>query len=146
MIILITASLSSNRYKASSREDWTFQVNGINIFQHIDLPLRFLMFVNIINKCLLFYLKSERRFHKKQLDPIVPEQANPSNLNPVSKEIISDSVELTVRNGSLFLAHPTHWNKRMTSEYAQCSSRSGFRIFKISREVRVLSTVPVCIV
>ena len=26
----------------------------------------------------------------------------------------------------------------MTSEYAQCSSRSGFRIFKISREVRVL--------
>ena len=26
----------------------------------------------------------------------------------------------------------------MTSEDAQCSSRSGFRIFKISREVRVL--------
>ena len=26
----------------------------------------------------------------------------------------------------------------MTSEYAQCFSRSGFRIFQISREVRVL--------
>ena len=33
----------------------------------------------------------------------------------------------------------------MTSENAQCSSRSGFRILKISREVS-LETVPVCIV
>ena len=47
--------------------------------------------------------------------------------------MISDSVEL--RNSSLFLAHPTCWNKCMTSKNAQCSSRSGFRIFKISREV-----------
>ena len=44
----------------------------------------------------------------------------------------------TVRNSSLFLAHPTYWNKRMTSKNAQSSSRSGFWIFKISREVRVL--------
>ena len=43
-----------------------------------------------------------------------------------------------VRNWCLFLAHPTYWNKCMTSENAQCSSKSGFRIFKISREVRVL--------
>ena len=44
----------------------------------------------------------------------------------------------TVRNSSLFLAHPTYRNKCTTSEYAQCSSRSGFWIFKISRKVRVL--------
>ena len=44
----------------------------------------------------------------------------------------------TVRNWCLFLAHPTYWNKCMTSKNVQCSSRSGFRIFKISLEVRVL--------
>ena len=43
-----------------------------------------------------------------------------------------------MRNGSLFLAHPICGNKCMTSKNAQCSSRSGFRMFKISREVRVL--------
>ena len=37
-----------------------------------------------------------------------------------------------------FSTHPTYWNKRMTSKNAQCSSRSGFRILKNSREVRVL--------
>ena len=38
----------------------------------------------------------------------------------------------------LFLAHPTCWNKCMTSKNTQCSSRSGFWVFKISRKVRVL--------
>ena len=51
--------------------------------------------------------------------------------------MISDSVELC-ENWSLFLTQPTYWNKCMTSKNAQCSTRSGFRIFKISREVRVL--------
>ena len=51
--------------------------------------------------------------------------------------MISDSVELW-RNGSLFLTHPTFKNKCMTSRNAQCSSWSGFGIFKISRKVRVL--------
>ena len=37
----------------------------------------------------------------------------PSNLSPVSREMISDSV---VRNRCLFLAHPTYWNKCMTSK------------------------------
>ena len=44
----------------------------------------------------------------------------------------------TVWNRSLFLAHPTYWNKCMTSKNAQCSSRSGFWIFKISRKIRIL--------
>ena len=44
----------------------------------------------------------------------------------------------TVWDGSLFLTHPTCWNKCTTSKDAQGSSRSGFRILKISREVRVL--------
>ena len=44
----------------------------------------------------------------------------------------------TVWNWSLFLAHPTYWNKRMTSKNAQCSSRSGFRIFDVSCKIGVL--------
>ena len=38
----------------------------------------------------------------------------------------------TVWNWSLFLAPPTYWHQRVTSENAQYSSRSGFWIFKIS--------------
>ena len=54
------------------------------------------MFLNIINRSpCSTYLKLEKRFQRqKQLDPIIPEQANHPNLNPVSKEMISDSVEL----------------------------------------------------
>ena len=40
-------------------------------------------------------LKHEKHFQEqKQLDPIIPREGKPSNLNPVSNEIISDSVEL----------------------------------------------------
>ena len=86
-----------------------------------------------------FDLKFERRFpkKKKQLDPIIPEQANHPNLNPVSREIISDSVELW-ETDVCFFTHPTYWNKCMTSKNAKCSSRSVFWIFKISPEVRIL--------
>ena len=53
------------------------------------------MFVNIILRFSLIHLKHEKHFQEqKQLDPIVPEQATPSNLSPVSREMISDSVEL----------------------------------------------------
>ena len=41
-----------------------------------------------------------------------------SNLNPASKE-----------TAVCFLQYPTYWNKCMTSKNAQCSPRSGFRIF-----------------
>ena len=44
----------------------------------------------------------------------------------------------TVWNWGLSLAHPTYWNICMTSKNAQCSSRSGFWILKISRNIRVL--------
>ena len=43
----------------------------------------------------LIHLKHEKHFQEqKQLDPIVSRAGNPSNLSPVSKEMISDSVEL----------------------------------------------------
>ena len=44
----------------------------------------------------------------------------------------------TVRNSSLFLAHPTYWNKCMASKNAQCSSRSGFWVLKVSCKIGVL--------
>ena len=41
------------------------------------------------------YLKHEKYFQRqKQLDPIISRASKPSSLNPVSSEIISDSVEL----------------------------------------------------
>ena len=44
----------------------------------------------------------------------------------------------TVRNWSLFLTHPTDWNKCMTSETAQCSTWCRFWILKISCKIGVL--------
>ena len=44
----------------------------------------------------------------------------------------------TVRNWSLFLPHPTDWNKRMASKNAQCSTWCRFWILKISRKIGVL--------
>ena len=42
--------------------------------------------------------------------------------------MISDSVELCESDG-LFLTHSTDWNKRMTSQNAQCSTWCRFWIF-----------------
>ena len=71
-------------------------------------------------------LKHERRFPKTATFRSHSSRASkPSNLSPMSKDMISNSV-------------PNFGNKSMTSKNAQCSSRSGLWIFKISREVRVL--------
>ena len=58
-------------------------------------PLRFLMFLGIINKSPLFFLKLERRFQKTETMRSHNSRASkPSNLSPVSNDMISDSVEL----------------------------------------------------
>ena len=44
----------------------------------------------------------------------------------------------TVRNWSLFLAHPTYWHKCSAFENAQHSSWCWLRVFKVSCEIRVL--------
>ena len=61
----------------------------------------------------------------------------PSNLNPASKEMISDSVELC-ETEVLFLTHPNDWNKCMTTQNAQCSTWCRFWIPKISYKIGVL--------
>ena len=44
---------------------------------------------------------------------------------------------LTLLNWNSY-PHSTDWNKRMTSQNAQCSNRNGFRIFKIFCKIGVL--------
>ena len=108
---------------------------SITVSRYIDFVLTLVVFVIITLKFLPIDLKHEKHFQEqKQLDPIVPEQVT----HPVSVQWNNFRFCWTVRNWRLFLAHPTYWNKCMTSKNDQCSSRSGFWIFKISREVRVL--------
>ena len=102
MIILITASLSSNTYnKASWCENRTFEgTQG----QHFSKHWTFLEIVYLARDSLSqfkqrvapFYHGSESCFQgqQKQSNPTNQEQGIPSNLNPASKEMISDSVEL----------------------------------------------------
>ena len=63
-----------------------------------------------------FYHGSESCFQGlKQSDPRNQER-EPSTLNPASKEMISDSVELC--ETEVCFLHPTYWNKSMTSKNA----------------------------
>ena len=81
--------------KASWREDWTFWGNGINVFQYIDLPLKFMMFVNIIIR-LLDLSETWETFPKTEtIRSHFSRAGKPSNLNPVAKKMNSDSVELS---------------------------------------------------
>ena len=68
----------------------------------------------------------------------------PSNLNPASKEMISES--WTVWNWGLLLTHPTYWNKCMTSKNAQCSTRRRFLSPQDLLQNRSLERVPAYIV
>ena len=132
LIILITASLSSNTYnKASWWEDLTFE--GIKSTLSKSLITLW--------DCLRFWTvrggeRTSRLFINRSpcslwLWFVFPRTATirshessagiPSNLNPASKEMISDSVELC-ETESLFLAHPTYWHERVTSQNAQCST------------------------
>ena len=146
IIILITASVSSNTYsKAFRRADWTFEgTASMSFITSILLWDLWCLWSSLSS----FPDRSETRETLPRTETIRSHSSRagkPSNLSPVSKEMIFRFC-WTVRNSSLFLAHPTYWNKCVTSKKAQCSSRSGFWIFKISCDVRVLKTVPVCIV
>ena len=119
MIILITGSLSSNtKNKASWGEDWTFEWT-VNIIQRVDLPLRSWTSVNDNQSprslCSLRHVSQNRN---NQIQHI--ESGNPVQFQSC---IQRDDFGFccTVRNGSLFLAHPTYWNKRMTSKNTQYS-------------------------
>ena len=52
----------------------------------------------------------------------------------------------TVWHRSFFLAHPTEWNKRMTSKHAHCTTWSRFVSPQDLLQNQSLETVPICIV
>ena len=52
----------------------------------------------------------------------------------------------TLWNWRLFLAHPTYWHKRLTSENSHNSSWCWLRVFKVSWNNPGLGTIQVCIV
>ena len=100
IIILITASLSSNTYnKASWRADWTFE--GTASMSYIASILLWDLW------CLWtspsgFPDRSETRETFPTTEPNRSHNSRagkPSSLNPVSREIISDSVELWETDG-----------------------------------------------
>ena len=62
---------------------------------------------------------------------------NPSLRRPASREN-NFRFRRTVWDRSWLLAHPTYWNKRMTSKYAQNFPWGRFWVFKISGKVRAL--------
>ena len=103
MIILITASLSSNTYnKASWREDWAFEGTESIFSMTLIFPWHFWCFLTsltgrpVLPEIWETLLKTETiRSHNSRA-------GKPSNLNPVSKEMISDSVELFERAGCSF--------------------------------------------
>ena len=138
MIILITASLSSNTYnKASWCEDWKFEGTQSMLFSTLVIPcdlwsLSLTTGLSGLSGVWIMFPRTETIRSRRSRAGI------PSNLNPASKEMISDSVELCETEVFFSFTHPTYWNKCVSSKNAQCSSRSGFWIFKISCEVRVL--------
>ena len=94
MIILITASLSSNTYnKASWCEDWTFEGTQTILFSTLIFPWDFWLLSVITSRPVLsvvwvmFHQTETIRSHNSRA-------GSPSNLNPASKDMISDSVEL----------------------------------------------------
>ena len=130
MIILITASLSSNTYnKASWCEDWRFEGTQSILFSTLVFPWDFRL-VSVITGLpglsvvwVVFPRTETIRSHKSRAPQSSVQRDN-------------FGFCWTVWNWSLFLA--TYWNKCTTSKNAQWSSRSGFWIPKISCEVRVL--------
>ena len=61
----------------------------------------------------------------------------PTMRKPASREVISASVGLCDTD-VLFLAHPTYWHERVTSEYALESTWCWFWVFQVSGKIRVL--------
>ena len=120
-LILITASLSSKMYnKASWREELTFEEVKSILFRSSIFPWIFFRVGDLYRSprtwlfwCVFPWRTVTIRSHKSSA-------GKPANLNPASKDMISDSVCWTVRNWSLLLTHPTDWNKCTTS---QCSTK-----------------------
>ena len=109
-------------------------VNNINSVQIIDHSLRLLAFVNRVR------WRRSFTFVQQRVSPFYTVQSRVSEkcgdtIQPQSC-IQRDDFWLfwTVWNWSLFLAHRTYWKKSLTSQNAQCSTRSRFGVLKIHQK------------
>ena len=121
MIILIAASLSSNTYnKASWRADLTFE--GIASMSFVTSILLWDLWY-LWSSLSSFTDRSETREPFPRTETIRSQSSSagkPSNLNPASKERDDFRFCWTVRNGSLFLTHPTYFLQYYPHENIVC--------------------------
>ena len=144
IIILITASLSSNTYnKASWCADWKFQeTKSMSFITSIQLWDFWRLWASITG----FPDSSETRETFPRTETIRSHSSragNPSSLSPVSSEIISDSVELW-ETDVCFLAHPTYWNKCMTSQICTTFLQKWILNLQDLPQNQNPETVPIC--
>ena len=147
VIILITSSLSSKTYnKTSWREEMTFEGIKSTLSKSLIIPWDCFRFWIVwgVERTSRFFINGSPRslwlwFVFPRTATIRSHKSNaviPFNLNPASKEMVSDSVELCeteVCFSHIQLIGTNIWLPNM-----QCSSRSGFWILKISCKSRVL--------
>ena len=119
MIILITASLSSNKHnKASWRADWTFGgTESMSFITLIFLWSSWRLWTSL-SSC---PDPSETRETFQRTETIRSHNSRASKPSIQSQSSVQRDdfrFSWTVRNSSLFLAHPTYWNKSMTSKNA----------------------------
>ena len=142
VIILITASLSSNTHnKASWCENWTFEGTQSTLVKTLNIPWDRLFgswlvsrpttCCSVLSVVWVVFSRTETiRSHNSRA-------GIQSNLNPASKEMISDSVELC-ETKVCFLHIQLIGTYVWLPRNAQCSSRNGFWVLKISRKIGVL--------
>ena len=149
VIILITASLSSNAYnkaswweeltfegiKSTSSRSWIIPWDCFRLWIVWGVERTSCLFINGSHRAsLLWFLFSWRtatiRSYKSSA-------GFPSILKRASKEMISDSVELC-ETEDYFLHIQLIGKKRVASQNAQCSTWSRFRVLKISCKIGVL--------
>ena len=111
-------------------------VNTVNVIQHVGFPLRSLTLVN--DNGSPRSLSSLSHVSQNRNNQIAGIESGQTIQSQSSVQRDDFGFNWTVWNWSLFLTHTTCWNKCMTSKNAQCSSRSGFRILKISYKIGVL--------
>ena len=145
MIILITASLSSNPYnKASWCEDWTFEGTQSILFSTLIFPWDFCL-LSVSTGCSVLSVvwvmppKTETiKSHNSRI-------RSPSNLNAASKEMISDSVELCETADCFLHVQLIGTNVWLPKKYTMFLQKWISNLQDLSRS-QCLETVPICIV
>ena len=148
--ILITASLSSNtNNKASWCENWTFEWTKSTLFKTLNIPRDCWPCAWLASRQTTgFTVQSWFRVVFPRTETIRSHKSRagiPSDLNPASKEMISDSVELFETEVCFLHIQLIETNVRLPKTH-NVPPWGRFWVLKISRKIGVLKQSPVCIV